>query len=416
MDDVIDIMRKRTSVEIVQTTGRQAEVMGFRIHFSDRDRYMAQRVTNELTSLFIEQDANDRTSLSQRTTAFLESQLAEARKQLATEEEKVREYKMRHLGSLPTQQEGKFRILSSLESQLQASTSALDRAEQQRIYLESMRSQQEILKNLAASAGGAVSSESPTAGVESPTAASATSSLQVAQSTLADLWQQMLAASAKFTDKHPELTRLKKETAELEAAVQRMSKERMADAEIESRLKAVLVEIENERRANNDLRRRISEVQDQLGQIPVREQELAELTRQHEAASKNFDSLLQKKLNSELASNLEERQGGERFRLLDPATLPKEAQGRPKIVIAGWAFAFATGAGLVFLREMLDKTIHRPADLGPYESVHVLARIPPLHSHREEQKDRLRRKMEVLAVAAMLLISLASGAQTYLER
>src|SRR5205085_1313348 len=83
-----------------------------------------------LDSLFIEQDARERTSQSRQTTTFLENQLEQARKELASEEAKVGEYKLKHLGELPAQQESTLRILSSLEAQLQANTARLDRAEQ----------------------------------------------------------------------------------------------------------------------------------------------------------------------------------------------------------------------------------------------------------------------------------------------
>src|SRR5215472_7490687 len=100
IDNVIDNMQKRISVELVQPTGqssRQSDWTGFQIFFSDRDPYMAQRVTNELTSLFIEQDSRERTTQSQETTAFLESQVEEARKQLVAEEDKIHKYKLSHL-------------------------------------------------------------------------------------------------------------------------------------------------------------------------------------------------------------------------------------------------------------------------------------------------------------------------------
>jgi len=78
--------------------------------------------------------------------------------------------------------------------------------------------------------------------------------------------------------------------------------------------------------------------------------------------------------------------------------------------------AAAAGAGVIFLREVFDGTVHRPLDLEAYRSVPVLTRIPTIRSEGDERRRRLRGRLEVVAVAAMLLISLASGAQTYLQR
>lgn len=417
IDDIIDTMQKRISVELVQPTGAKNDVTGFHIYFSDRNPYVAQRVTNELTSLFIEQDARERTTQSQGTTAFLESQLEQARKQLADQEDKMRKYKLAHLGELPDQEQTNVRILTSLDAQLQASTTALDRAEQQRIYLEALQSQQRAFDTLGTpplTVGGAASAVTAP-GTEPSNQTAQTISFEAARSTLANLYQQLRALSAKFTDQHPEIVRLKKEIADWEATVDRLNKQRAADVEIASRLKSVIAEIQSERRQGTELRARISRVQTQLSQTPVREQEMAELNRSYENAKANVRSLLEKKQSSELASNLEERQGGERFRLLDPATLPKKAEGRTKIVMAGWAVGLVLGAGLVFLLEMLDSTVHKPADLQALEWVPVLARIPKFRTDREQKRRRLRLKFEVVAVAVLVVVALASGTHTYLQ-
>jgi uncharacterized protein involved in exopolysaccharide biosynthesis len=287
-----------------------------------------------------------------------------------------------------------------------------------------MRTEQESLKSAGPSASANPSSFTPAQSASTSEAAeesapvmpTASTSLELAQKTLAGLWKQLPELTAKFTDQHPEVIRLKKEIADWEATVQRLSKERVASAELDSHLKAISVEIEGERRESSDLHRRIRQVQGQISQVPVREQELAELVRRHENAKTNFQSLLRKTQGSELASNLEQHQGGERFRLLDPATLPKKPERRAKIVLVGWILAFVVGAGLTFLREMFDETVHRALDLEPYRWVPVLARIPTIRPAGEEHLRRRRRKLEVIAVAAMLVISLASGAQTYLQR
>jgi uncharacterized protein involved in exopolysaccharide biosynthesis len=430
LDDVIDTMRKRISVQLVQpgssstststSTSQTAktansDLTGVEVDFSDSNPRIAQRVTNELTSLFIEQDARERTTQSQETTAFFQSQLEEGRKQLAAEEEKMRQYKLAHLGELPAEQQIHLSLLAGLGTQLQASTSALDRAEQQRIDLESKRAQLQMFSSLVTPPSTDASSALANGTAAPGEAGNPGTSLEAMRATLANLQQQLREASTKFTDKHPEIERLKKEIATTETTVDRLAKERTADLEIDSRLKAVLAEIESERRQNADLRRRIGEVQAQLSQTPIREQEMAELARSYENAKENVKSLLEKKQGSELASNLEEQQGGERFRLLDPATLPKRPEGRLKIVLAGWFLAFVVGAGLVLLRENLDKSIHKTADLESYRHLPVLVRIPEFRSPLDEVRGRRRRWLELAAGTVMVLIALASGADTLLR-
>ena len=422
--DVIDRMRKRTSVEMVQPTGRKDDLTGFRIYFSDANPLVAQRVTNGLTSLFIEQDVGERTTQSRQTTAFLENQLDKASRELANYEQRLRHYKLNHLSELPDQLASSISILGSLETQLRASTSALDRADQQRVYLEAMLIQEEKFKDFPspvhqepASAAAAPSGDgSPILESSTDEASGASASLELARMTLAALWQQLAGLRAKFTDKHPEVMRVKKEMADWEIIVDQLSRDRAARAELASRLKAVQVELENERRESSELGRRIREIQGHISQVPIRAQELAELLRLQENAKTHVQTLLQKKQGSEFASNLEERHGGERFRLLDPATLPTRPEGRSKIILAGWFLAAGAGAGLTFLREIFDQTVHKPPDLERYPSVLVLARIPTIRPGGEAHRYRLRRKLEVVAIAAMLVLSLGSGAEAYLRR
>jgi succinoglycan biosynthesis transport protein ExoP len=408
MDDVIDAMRKKINIELVQAPGRNKEdLTGFRIHFTGQDPYLAQRVTGELTSLFIEQNVRDRTQQSMGTTAFLETELEQARKELADVEERVRLYKLQHLGQLPEQQQSNLQILSSLQAQLQANTAGLDRAEQQRTYLESMRSQYEAARGLQrpTEEPGATASAAPT-----------TSSLPLAEATLADLWKRLNEASAKFTERHPEVMRLKKEVADWEATIQRLRSERMPLAEMDSKLKALQTEIENGKRDGADIRNRIRDVQNRLNMTPVREQELAGVTRQYESARTQYQSLLQKKMGSELASNLEQRQGGEQFRLLDPASLPKRPEpGRLKIILVGWALGAGLGIALVVLKEFMDTTIHRDSDLEARDLIDVLIRIPTLTTANDQRQQKFRRTVEIVALTLVTLISLGTVAHTILK-
>lgn len=398
LDDVIETMRGRIAVELVQTPGRQAEMIGFKIHFSDVDRLRAQQITNELASLFIEQDTRERTEQSQRTTAFLEGQLQEAQKALAGEEEQVRSYKLTHLGELPEQQQSNLQLLSSLEAQLHASTAALDRAEQQKAYLESMRAQQEVV-----------------AALPTPATEPGANSLALAETTLASLWNQLHDSTARLTDKHPEVIALKKEIADWEASVRRLKAERSASSDAASRLKAIQVEIEAEKRESRNLRERIAEVQARIGQTPVREAEIAELARRHDNARTHYQSLLQKKLGSELASNLEQRQGGEQFRLLDPASAPKRPEGRSKVVIAGWVLGAVLGMALLVLGDLTDQSVRRPADMEALKRFPMLVRIPTIRSFEERNRQRHRLTLEVAAIALMVLVSLGTGVHVYLQ-
>src|SRR5207247_11140397 len=133
-DEIVERMRKDIEIELVRDKNNQ--LTAFNIYYSSRDPQVAQRVTSELTNLFISENLEARQAQSQSTTKFLESELEEARKSLSEQEEKVREFKDKHLGELRGQKQSNLQILSGLQTQLQYEEEALNHAKQQNDYLE----------------------------------------------------------------------------------------------------------------------------------------------------------------------------------------------------------------------------------------------------------------------------------------
>jgi succinoglycan biosynthesis transport protein ExoP len=412
MDDVVDRMRKDIEVEPIRGGKGAGEITAFRISYATRSPSLAQQVTNELTSLFIEENLQARTEQSESTTAFLESQLEQARQELAEQEKRMGEYKARYLGELPEQEQSNMQILSSLESQLQSRTTALDRAQQEKVYLESMRSEYVAMQEAAQRAEGL--GPIPGAAVDP---------------VLSDLQKQLAEAEAKYTPEHPDVVRLRQQLEQwkarhrkAEAGVGSGSRAgvglagKPALAEVESRLKALNVEIQSQKKEMEELSRKIREYQARLSMTPLREQQLAEVLRSYQNSKENYQSLLQKRMQSELATSLEKRQQGEQFRILDPPSLPQKPAepNRPKIVLIGWALGLGVGAGLAALREFTDRTLHSEKEVSRHTGVPVLAGIPVLRSGQEEARRKRRLLLEVASVTVLLLISVVSGIYTAL--
>ncbi len=434
IEDVVNKMREDIRIEPMQARGRPGELTAFRISYGAKNPRVAQQVTNELTSLFIEENLQARTQQSVGTTAFLENQLEQARKDLAEQEQRQREYKLRYLGQLPEQQQSNLQILSSLEAQLHATTDSLDRAEQQKIYLESMRDEYKAMQSLVAGgAGGAGGARAGSVHVNPVLAAEAV---------LSDLRNKLADLEANYTPRHPDVVRFKEQIVQQEALKRRLEAEQAsaqkaeqasaqkseasapappatADPtfiEAESRLKAVLVEIRDREKEMDALRTRIKEFQSRLNLTPVREQQLTEVTRAYENSRQHYQSLLQKKLQSELATNLEKRQQGEQFRILDPASLPEKPDepSRLEIILIGWALGLCGGIGLAAFLEFNDESLRSEKEVSVSTQLPVLVRIPVLHTPREEIRQRRYRSLEVAGVTLLILLSVSTGVYTYL--
>src|SRR5580704_6636539 len=264
--DRVEQMRKDIKIELVESENKsgahRGELTAFKIHYSARTPELAQQVNSELTSLFIDENLKAQQQLSESTTAFLDAQLADARSKLEEQEEKVRAFKAKHMGDLPSQLESNVQILSGLQGQLETTERALDGAKQQKLYLESLQQQ-----------------------------------YRSAQGT--DLRLELSDLRSKYTDDYPDIVALKEKIAEtdklkkqIEAEVASKQKTHNASdnnaapaaaeqvergatttvMQIESQLKSNQLEIQNYEKRERDLESKISTYQSRLNLTPATEE------------------------------------------------------------------------------------------------------------------------------------------------
>lgn len=411
-DLLVKQMRKDIKIDLVQAPGRPWELSAFKISYSASTPVLAQQVTKELSSLFIEENLQTRQQLSEDTTKFLENQLEQARKNLASQEERLREFKSRYLGELPEQLQTNIQILSGLQARLQAATEALDQANQQKLYLESLLNQYKTLRSQLAARSG-------NPGVSRPTL---DDQIERLKAELADL-------SARATPKHPDVLRLKRELADAETMKQQMHAEpnpgkpeeiveisegprSLADLQalspilqVEGQIKSNRLEITNRQTEVRRLEAQIDAYQSRLNMTPVREQQVAALTRDYEQSRTNYESLLNKKMQSEMATSLEKRHEGQQFRIIDAPNFPEKpySPDRLKFSLLGLVFGIALGLGVTALVEMMDERIYSEQDVLSVTPVPVLSAIPQLQSAVEQQRQQWFLWLQI--AAALLLIA-----------
>src|SRR5262249_54498194 len=131
-------------------------------------------------------------------------------------------------------------------------------------------------------------------------------------------------------------------------------------AQLQSQLQANSAEIGNRERAISEITNRINDYQGRLNQEPVREQELADLTRGYDQSKANYDDLLKKKNGSAMATSMELMQQGERFRIIDPPSLPQKPDfpNRLKFCGIGLGVGLALGVVVAGAFEMLDAKVY----------------------------------------------------------
>jgi len=415
-DEMVERMRKDIQVELVQAPNRSGNLSAFKVAYMSNDPALAKKITAQLTSLFINENLRTRQDLSKQTTQFLAAQLEDAGRGLADQEAKVKEFKSQYLGQLPEQVQSNVQILAGLQSQLQQETDLLGRAKQQSVYLDALRTQWRTLEASAGS-GNSIGAVAPPA----------------LDQELARLRAELADLSSHYTDRHPDVRKVREQIAKTERLKQQ-AEARIAAApasgstdesahassptgmEVESQLKANKVEIENRQRAVQDLQKRIGDYQARLNMTPVREQQMAELTRNYEQSRKNYEQLQAKLDQSGMATDLEKQQQGAQFRVLDPPNLPQKpfSPNRLKLDLIGLVAGLMVGMAALAGTEILDDRIHSKEELATIVSAPVLSEIPPLTTAAEEGQQSRAEWMKRGALSVMALLVAAGFASTYL--
>lgn len=406
--DAVEQMRRDIKVELVESDKRDGRggLTAFKIFYTARTPELAQSVNSELTSLFIDENLKAQQQLSESTTAFLDSQLTDARAKLDEQEANVRAFKAKHMGDLPSQLEGNVQILTGLENELQADQRALDQANQQRLYLESLQQQYESVQN-------------------------------------DDLNKDLANLRSKYTDDYPDVVALKDKIAQRDAARHQIESEvaatqktgKPADKsatqsatasepnvstpmmQISSQIKANQLEISNYQKHLKGLQSQIASYQARLNLTPETEQQLAEISRGYDESKANYDSLLRKQSQSSLATSLEKRQQGEQFRILDPPSLPDKPSSPNHLLIslAGLLLGFLVGCALIALRELTDVRVRRESDLEGLVTARVLVGIPHLVTFGEDEHREKRGWVELGSAAAMVVLMLAGNLYAFFK-
>jgi polysaccharide chain length determinant protein (PEP-CTERM system associated) len=415
-DELVGRMRKDISIELVRDD-RSHELTAFNVYYSSHDPHVAQQVTRELTGLFISENLAVRQQESEETTKFLESQLEETRKTLADQEEKVREFKFRHPGELPAQLGTNVQILSGLQSQLQNQERALDTAKQQSAYLQSVLGEYETRRG---SGNDATSPESP---------------LGKQKAQLADL-------RSLYTDQHPDVRKLKEQIAKNEEMQKRVTAEEvdsggvkiganaglMSGANADLGSASPLVQLKGQLRANQagirsgnlaiaSLQARINQYQSRLDQEPVVEQQFTDLTRGYDQLKANYDDLLKKKNQSAMATNLELRQQGEHFRIIDPPSLPVKPDfpNQLKFCALGLGVGLALAGLVTGGAELLDDRLHSGKTLKGLLPVAVLAEVPVIANPLEQEAEKKSITMAWATAGLVFTSILGEFALSYLR-
>jgi polysaccharide chain length determinant protein (PEP-CTERM system associated) len=365
---------------------RASNLPGFYVNVTFNNPRIAQQVCATVTSMFIEENLHVRQQHSEDTTEFLAMQLKDAKAKLDEQDSKFAAFKSRSIGSLPDEEKSNLNLLTGLTSQLDAATQALARAQQDKGFAESMLTQQVVAWQ--ASQGGA----NPATLEEQLTA----------------LQTELVRLEQRYTEDHPDVIKAKNDIAALKKKMGESETQKAPDtdkslksavepqpiAQLRAQIHTFDQIIAERTREQDQIKQQIKVFQARVQSSPAIEQEYKELTRDYQTALDFYNDLLKKRDQSAMAGDLERRQEGEQFRVLDPANLPDKPSfpNRPLFALGGLGGGLALGLGLAFLLEVQDTSFKTERDVELSLRLPVLALIPAVGS-TARNKSRLPVKL-----------------------
>jgi polysaccharide chain length determinant protein (PEP-CTERM system associated) len=391
MDDRVDLTRKAIGINPIRSSEQSRGMPGFFISFKAQDARTAQQVCSEITSLFVSANLSERQESAQGTTDFLKQQLADSKRNLDDQDAKLAAFQSKYIGKLPEQEASNTQTLTALTTQLDAATQAVNRAQQEETFLQTMIAQQPKELTPTEQAAGGQTEDS-------------------LQTQLKDAITQKKELDALYTPDHPDVIAISRKIANLreeiahEASVKPETKPSAAasaarpDTPQVQQLKAQLHATQQSLSAAKQEQARIGgqvrNYEERIEASPMVEQEYKQVTRDHETALQFYNALLTKMNESTMATDLERRLQGEQFTVMDAANLPEQPTFPNRYIFAGGGVAGGLILGLliVALLEFRDTSLRNERDVWAFTKLPTLAIISEIDALAHLKKPAKPRK------------------------
>lgn len=387
-EELVVMMTK--NIELVTAPPSDRGEGTFKISFQSNSANEAAAVANRLAARFINNNIRARQQETSGTAVFIDRELEDAKKDLDSKEEKIREIKSRYISDLPESQTLHVQALNSLQLDLRNESDAISRAQQQKVYYQSQLLASPQVVDLDRT-------------VEASEVAPLQMELAKAQSQLDNL-------KTRYGPDHPDVVKKTTEVKDLQRRIREAKDEgsgrvnrpvaqKVRNPVLESQIAAIDEEIKNRSKRQADIQTQIAYHQSKLERIPVLEQQLASVNRDYENARDHYKLLLDRKFSADMSSSLENFQKSDRFIVLDPARVPAKpvSPNRPLMDGGGLALGLALGLILAIAREMADPSVKTAREVKELLGITVLAEIPALITQQDERRQRLRNLVSLTA-------------------
>lgn len=415
--------KMRSGIEVQFERNEYRNINTLSLSFENENPKVAMDVASRLASFFIGENIRSREAVTQGTASFLASQVEETRKKLEMQEEKLKGYKLRFGGELPQQEQANQNRLQRLQDQIKSNRDAVARLEDRKIFMQAQISELEgKIRQVEQNPWEATTASSP----------SATPNKFLTE--LAMRRKKLEEMNAKYTPLHPSVVQARWEVEQLETKIAKLRQAAKKSApqsaggandlsssqdttdltgtsfekgevrRLREQVGTMNLEIAALKRESVNTGRTIEDIQRKVERLPQREQELMSLTRDYNNIRRIYDELLEKNLKAKMSETIEQNQKGERFQLLEPATLPLKPikPDRMKVLGLGLIASLLIGAGGSIGFEMLDPRLRSSKDFKSFFDMPILACLPVIQDDRSKRRIAVRRAAIVGGLVSIL--------------
>jgi len=451
---LVEAMRKKISLEMISAdvidprSGRPTSAtIAFKLSFSHKNPRIAQKITNELVSLYLNENLKQRTKSAVETSGFLESEANKLKANVAILEENLASFKEKNMNMLPELQQLNIQLMERSERELKDTDTQLRSLEERTIYLRSELAQMDPNSSSYGSDGRRILSASDRlktleserismSARYSPThpdlirigkeitalkkETGATGDTYALQKKVKELNDELVNLQGRYSAKHPDVKKLQRSVNAASAALKQAKKDsksnKRVDAEradnpaylqLRTQLQAAEGEIRSLKRTRVGIKKKVGDFEQRLLQSPQVERKYHELTRDYDNALAKYKEVKGKQLEAELATSLEREHKGERFSLIEPPLVPEKPAkpNRPAILFLGFILALAGGIGLVVVTESLNSSIRSPMELVSVTLVPPLIVVPYIETEAERAGVKIWQTRYLVGIMMLAILS-----------
>lgn len=446
-EEILARMREDIRLDIVnadvidrRSGNKTTATIAFTLSYDGETREGAQKVANELTSLYLNENLKTRQEKAAETSSFLSEEVRRLSQHISDTESKLAAFKAQNVGRLPELVGLNMQLRDRTDSELLETERQISVLQERKIYLEGQLAQikpnspmisaggerildsSERLKALEAqyaSLSGVYSDQHPDIikmqrEISALRKETGDDSLAEQQKQLTRLRAELATAREKYSDDHPDIIKLKRSIASLEkavlaprAAVKETEKpENPAYIALQSQLRAAEKELQTLQTKRNDLKAKMATYEARIEQTPQVERVYLDLNRDHENSLRRYQELKAKQMEAEVAQELEKDSKGERFSLIDPPQYPEKphSPNRPAILLLGLLLSIGGGLGYGAILESLDRSVKSSKELLSLGVAPLLATVPYLVNDAERSHKRKTRAVVATSGLAMLVV------------